>query len=62
VGILTKAGHTERASRAFIGKMRQSIGDERAIGVLLAAQKTTDPAAYVFAAVKRETTKRVQLC
>jgi uncharacterized protein YdaU (DUF1376 family) len=62
VDVLTSAGHTERAARAFIGKVRQSIGDERAIGVLLAAQKTTDPAGYVTKAVRRETTKRVQLC
>jgi uncharacterized protein YdaU (DUF1376 family) len=62
VDVLTRAGHTERAARAFIGKVRQTIGDERAIGVLLAAQKTTDPAGYVTKAVKRESTKRVQLC
>lgn len=62
VDVLTRAGHSERAARAFIGKVRQSIGDERAIGVLLAAQKTTDPAGYVSKAVKRETTRRVTLC
>ena len=62
VAVLTNAGHTERAARSFIGKVRLSIGDERAIGVLLAAQKTTDPAGYVTKAVKRETTKKVQLC
>jgi uncharacterized protein YdaU (DUF1376 family) len=62
VDVLMSAGHSERAARAFIGKVRQSIGDERAIGVLLAAQKTTDPAGYVSKAVKRETTRRVTLC
>jgi uncharacterized protein YdaU (DUF1376 family) len=62
VAVLTRAGHSERSARAFIGKVRQKVGDEAAIGMVLAAQKTTDPAGYVSQAVRRETTRRVTLC
>jgi uncharacterized protein YdaU (DUF1376 family) len=62
VRVLTEAGHSERSARSFVGKVRQRIGEERAIVVLLAAQKTTDPAAYITKAVQSETTRRVALC
>ena len=62
VAVLTRAGHSERSARAFIGKVRQKVGDVPAIGMVLAAQKTTDPAGYLSQAVKRETTRKVTLC
>lgn len=61
IPILTAAGHTERAARSLIGRLRKLKGDEQAASVLVAAKSKTDPATYIAAATLPEK-RRVQLC
>lgn len=61
IPILTAAGHSERAARSLIGRLRKLKGDEQAASVLVAAKSKTDPATYIAAATLPEK-RRVQLC
>lgn len=52
VSILTAAGSKPPAARSLVGRLRKAVGDDRAMAVLVAAKATTDPAAYIGAAMK----------
>lgn len=52
VSILTAAGSKPSAARSLVGKLRKEVGDDRAMAILVAAKATTDPAAYIGAAMK----------
>lgn len=52
VSILTAAGSKPPAARSLVGKLRKAVGDDRAMAVLVAAKATTDPAAYIGAAMR----------
>lgn len=57
VSILTAGGQTERHSRSLLGRLRQTVGDEKAASIVMAARATTNPAAYIAKAMlpkKRE--------
>jgi uncharacterized protein YdaU (DUF1376 family) len=61
VRMLTSSGRSESSARTFIGRLRQNVGVEEAMRLLMQARSTTDPAAYIVKAATPKP-KRVALC
>ncbi len=51
VSILTRGGQSERNARGLLGRLRQTVGDEKSAAIVMAARSTTDPAAYIARAM-----------
>lgn len=52
VSVLTATGSTDKAARSLVGKVRKALGDDGAMAALVAAKSTTDPTAYLAAAMQ----------
>ncbi len=54
VSLLTGAGVRERQARALVGRWRGKIGDEALAGILVAANRATEPVAYIEKAIRNK--------
>ncbi len=51
VSLLTATGHSDKAARSLVAKLRKALDDDGAMQVLVAAKSKTDPASYIAAAM-----------
>lgn len=52
LSVLRGASVPDKSARSLVGKLRQTVGDDRAMAVLVAAKSTTDPSSYIAAAMQ----------
>ena len=60
VSLLTGAGVRERQARSLVGRWRGKIGDEALAGILVAANRATEPVAYVEKAIQNKLQPRCE--
>ena len=54
ISLLTGAGVGERQARSLVGRWRGKIGDEALAGILMGANRATEPVAYVEKAIQNK--------
>ncbi len=52
--MLTQSGVPEKQARSLVGKWRGKIGDEALAGILVAANRATEPVAYIEKAIQNK--------
>ena len=60
VSLLTGAGVRERQARSLVGRWRGKIGDEALAGILVAANRATEPVAYIEKAIQNKLQPRCE--
>ena len=58
--LLTSAGVRERQARSLVGRWRGKIGDEALAGILMAANRATEPVAYIEKAIRNKLQPRCE--
>ena len=54
VSLLTDAGVREKQARSLVGRWRGKIGDEALAGILVTANRATEPVAYIEKAIQKK--------